>query len=361
VRTIKPGESGSEVADVQHRLVAAGAHIEALEVADSRFGATTESAVRAFQQRRGLMADGLVGNETWGALVESGYSFGDRTLYLRYPYFRGDDVRALQRRLNALGFDTGREDGIFGERCDAAVREFQRNVGSEPDGIVGLETLDSLARLRPPLDAPGRAAIREVEELRKQTSSLSGSLIAIDAGHGGDDPGVVGPTGLREADAAFDVAMAVARELGSRGAATLMLRGRDENPLVHERARAANAAGASICLSFHLNDGDPAAEGSVTMYFGTPNASSVAGERLAEWVQAELTSRLGLKDGRTQPMTFAILRETRMPAVQIEPCFISNAEEERLLGEEGFLRDIAIAVVKGVERFLGPPVTDQAR
>src|SRR5205823_10405210 len=113
MRTIRAGDHGDDVADVQHRLLAIGDAIDGSELG-GRYGPSTEAAVRAFQQRRGLLVDGVVGAETWAELVEAGFSFVDRTLYLRNPNLRGDDVRALQRRLSALGFDAGREDGIFG-------------------------------------------------------------------------------------------------------------------------------------------------------------------------------------------------------------------------------------------------------
>ena len=61
-----------------------------------------------------LRVDGICGSETWTALVESGFRLGDRMLYVRRPMLRGDDVVELQRRLNTLGFDAGKEDGIFG-------------------------------------------------------------------------------------------------------------------------------------------------------------------------------------------------------------------------------------------------------
>ena len=82
----------------------------------------------AFQQARGLPADGICDRVTWMALVEASWELGDRTLYLRAPNLRGDDVAELQRQLGRLGFDPGRVDGIFGPATTAALAEFQRNV-----------------------------------------------------------------------------------------------------------------------------------------------------------------------------------------------------------------------------------------
>src|SRR5689334_20407342 len=134
MRTMRPGFRGDDVRDVQARLAALGFRTEPDE--GGAYGPRTEAAIREFQQRRHLIVDGLVGPDTWHQLVEAGYSIGDRVLYLRYPSVRGDDVRALQARLNLLGFNAGRTDGIFGDRTDRAVRDFQRNVGLPVDGIV---------------------------------------------------------------------------------------------------------------------------------------------------------------------------------------------------------------------------------
>src|SRR5438309_140583 len=188
MRTIRAGDNGGDVADVQHRLVTVGHNVDTAELG-GRYGPSTEAAVRAFQQRRGLLVDGIVGPETWGELVEAGFALGDRTLYLRHAPLRGDDVRALQRRLAALGFDSGREDGIFGPRCDRAVREFQRNVGREGDGIVGPDTLLALERLRPQIHAVSGSMVREAEAVSRYEASLAGARIAIDPGHGPEDPG----------------------------------------------------------------------------------------------------------------------------------------------------------------------------
>ncbi|HEX2266776.1 MAG TPA: peptidoglycan-binding protein, partial [Actinomycetota bacterium] len=291
------GARGDAVLDVQGRLTALGYRIDPSE--HGEFGPSTKRAVQEFQQRRHLLVDGVIGEDTWAELVEAGYSLGDRLLYLRYPFDRGDDVRALQAALNVLGFDVGREDGIFGQRTDRAVRQFQRNVGLPPDGIVGSTTIDAVARLRPVGPGPGLSTVREGEALRRMSASLQGSRIAVDPGHGPTDPGAEGPSGLREADATFLVAEELQAELRRRGAAPFLLRDRESDPPISARANAANDLGAEVLVSLHLNaHPEEAAEGASTYYYGREGWSSQTGQRLAEMIQELLVSRLGRKDGR---------------------------------------------------------------
>jgi N-acetylmuramoyl-L-alanine amidase len=353
MRTMRPGTRGDDVRDVQSRLAALGFRIEPEE--HGEYGPSTERAVREFQQGRQLIVDGRVGDETWEELVEAGRALGDRVLYFRYPSFRGDDVRALQAMLNLLGFDAGREDGIFGDRTDLAVRDFQRNVGLVPDGILGAVTLGALTRLRPVGSGPGRSAVREAEALSRMAATLQGARVAVDAGHDEGDPGAVGPSGLTEAEAASRLAAALADELAARGAEPFVLANALAGPerSVAERAGAANERGAEVLVSVHLNGHeDPRAEGALCFYFGRERYVSQAGRRLAELIQEELV-RLGLKDGRTHPKSLPLLRETRMPAVHVEPCFITNPREEALLRQDRFRRRVARAIVDGIEQFFG--------
>lgn len=351
---ISRGQAGESIRDIQHRLLGLGLRIDPEEL-EGRFGPSTEAAVRAFQQARGLPSDGIVGPDTWGQLVEAGYRLGDRVLYLRSPAFRGDDVLELQRRLSALGFDVGKEDGIFGGQTHVAVAEFQRNVGEKTDGIVGPGTVDALERLRPTVEGPSRAVVREAEDVRSMQRSLLGSPVAIDPGHGEGDPGDVGPGGLVEAHATVLLAADLASELAARGAIPSILRRENQNPSPSQRARAANALGAVLFVSLHLNAGEPGAEGATCFYFGTESTYSPAGQRLAELIQEELTLRLGLKDARTHRLAVTVLRETRMPAVQVEPCFLTNPDEERLLADPSERRRLAAAIADGIERYFGAP------
>ena len=348
------GDRGDAVRDVQARLTALGYPIDPSE--HGQFGESTKRAVQEFQQRRHLLVDGVVGESTWGELVEAGYSVGDRLLYLRYPYQRGDDVRALQASLNLLGFDAGREDGILGQRTDRAIRQFQRNVGLPSDGIVGTTTIDAVRRLRPVGPGPGLSTVREAEALRRMATSMKGARIAVDAGHGPGDPGATGPTGLVEAEVALSLAEELTSALETRGAVPFLLRQRGSDPPISVRADVANESGAEVLVSVHLNShAEPAAEGASTYYYGREGWSSQAGQHLADLIQSLLVSRLGRKDGRTHPKSLSLLRETQMPAVQVEPCFITNPGEEALLKDDSFRRDVAFAVADAVERFFGEP------
>ena len=116
---LRRGDRGDAVRDVQQRLVAAGLRSPvdgALRRRDRR------RPCARFRSGAGCGSTASAGRETWAELIESGYALGDRLLYLCQPMLRGDDVGELQRRLNALGFDAGREDGIFGPETESRAR-----------------------------------------------------------------------------------------------------------------------------------------------------------------------------------------------------------------------------------------------
>ncbi len=144
---ILPGGRGPAVEDVQRRLLGLGYDLGPTGI-DGVFLGKTRDAVTAFQAEHALSEDGIVGDETWSALVDETFVLGDRMLYLRLPHFHGRDVRILQSALNTLGFSCGFADGIFGPYCERAVREFQLSCGHAADGIAGLETTRALEALR---------------------------------------------------------------------------------------------------------------------------------------------------------------------------------------------------------------------
>jgi N-acetylmuramoyl-L-alanine amidase len=338
VHIYRLGDEGPEIKDIQQRLTELGAIVDQAE-ADGRFGPSTDEAVRAFQERRNLRIDGAVGPDTWGQLVEAGYRLGDRTLYLHSPNFRGDDVRALQRKLNVLGFDAGRQDGLFGPNTDRALREFQRNVGDDPDGIAGPHVIATLDRMRPQEAGPSRALIREEEELRQVRASIEGTVVAIDPGQTGRDTATT-----------FAMATSLHDELVGLGAKPALVCGPDEDPTPSERARTANEMRASVCVSLHLGSGLPEAAGPTCSYFGSTSTHSPGGMLLAQLILEELEAEFGRR-GRLHRLTGALLRETRMPTVQIEPVFVTNQREAASLADPAFPAHVGRAVARGVRRF----------
>lgn len=340
MRIYRVGDHGPEIADIQTRLAALGAVVDSAEESGT-FGSSTEAAVRWFQRERHLRIDGLVGPDTWEQLVEAGWRLGDRTLYHRAPLFRGDDVRELQRKLNALGFDCGKEDGLYGPVTDAALRQFQRNVGDQADGIVGPHTLSVLRRMRPQEEARSRALVREQEELTTPRAPIRGRVIAVDVGEGPDGGG----------DVHLRAAEAIVAELRVAGADPRLLGSAHDAPAPSDRARLANEAGAAACITIELTVRDhEGVGGPVCSYFGSRTTHSPTGLALAQLILEELEAELGLP-GRVQPLTIAPLRETRMPAVQVEPLTGAGPREQEMLADPELPARIGHAVTGGVRRF----------
>jgi len=354
MRVIKEGDRGRQVSDVQRRLAAIG-HSTTSEDLTGVFGAPTARAVRAFQQERGLLVDGVVGDDTWRQLVEASWRLGDRVLYLAAPHLRGDDVRDLQDRLATLGFNSGRTDGIFGPSTETAVRDFQRNYGLPPDGIVAVKSVRALTGLpRMASDLP-IGVLREREALRRRTATgIAGLRIVLDPGHGGDDPGFVGPGGTREDDVCLAIAHSVEAALTAAGTQVFLTRRPGDGPPEAERATLANTLDADLFIALHVGGAEPSARGAAAFYFGHERFHSETGMHVANLLLEQVCA-LGLIDGRTHAKTFPVLRETRMPAVVLESGYITNPDEERLLADPHFQQQLAGAIAEGLRRFAREP------
>jgi N-acetylmuramoyl-L-alanine amidase len=225
--------------------------------------------------------------------VEAGYRKGDRLLYHASPHLRGDDVATLQRRLGALGFDAGRVDGIFGERTQHALLDFQRNAGLTTDAVCGPATWESLARLGSHADEPEPVAgVREREALRQLPRTLHGRRIVI------GDPGGLGA-----------LAQAVRRTLAERGALALTV----VHPDGSAQAEYANGVEADVYLGIVPTDAT-----SAIAYYGAHGFESPGGRCLAEALRAELEPLLPDGGPALTGMALPVLRETRMPAVVCE-------------------------------------------
>ncbi len=250
-------------------------------------------------------------------------------------------------------------------------------------------------------DGPAPAAARRGSVVMRP--GMRELVVAIDAGHGGQDPGAVGPTGKYEKN----VTLAVARELARQVDATPGLRSfliRDSDVFIPLNARAARArqARADIFISIHADAAENRnARGSSVYVLSTKGASSQRARWLADKENAaDLIGGVALQQAEgtlanvlldlaqsgqqkaseeaadqvlsglkrignnhkpnIERANFAVLRTADMPAMLVETAFISNPDEEQRLFQPGFQRQLAAAVLDGVHSYFSrqpPPGT----
>jgi N-acetylmuramoyl-L-alanine amidase len=364
------GSRGAAVLDVRTRLAALASDDlpelrglldapvdNAVDNSPDVFDRALERAVRAFQQHKGLIVDGVVGVETFGAIDGARWSLGDRILVHTPGHLqRGEDVAALQERLNTLGFAAGRADGRFGPETERAVRSFQRAYGLPGDGSVGPETLRAFEDLRRSVSGGSATVLRERERVRRAGHNLSGRTVVLDPGHGGADSGAAA-NGLVESDLVMDLARRIEGRLTAIGVSVVYTRTQHSSPTEEERAAIANAAGADLLLSLHCDSHDVAdASGVATFFFGRDRRTSwsAIGEHLADLVLREIVARTGLANCRSHGRSWALLQQTTMPAVRIEAGYLSHPVDAERLADPAFRDTIAEAVLVSLQRlYLG--------
>lgn len=327
-----------------------------LIAADTLFDAELDRAVRAFQQQRGLLVDGVVGPTTYRALKEASYRLGARTLcyQLSAPMF-GDDVGMLQSRLQELGFYIGRVDGYFGPDTHSALCAFQHEIGLSSDGICGPATIRSLDLLGSHVTGGSPHAMSEEELVRSAGPQLTGKRIVIDPGLGGDDTGPTiqtdsGP--ITEEFILWDVASRLEGRMAATGMETHLSRSRAADPRESDRAEIANSIGADLTISLRCaRHSTAAAQGVASFHYGNSHRSeSLIGQVLAGYIQREIVARTPLQDCRTHGRTWDLLRLTRMPTVQVDLGYTTNPEDAAILADPHYRDVLAHSILVAVKR-----------
>lgn len=322
---------------------------------DEYFDEHLATALRAFQQERGIIADGTITHGTLRALREASYTLGARVLSLQANQFVGDDVAQLQTQLHDLGFFTMRVDGHFGPQTHEAVVAYQTNYALTPDGIVGPATLRALSYLGRRITGGSPNTIREKELIRSAGPQLTGKRVVIDPGLGGDKTGILvdGPYGkISEEEILWDLANRIEGRMIAAGMETILSRPRSSNPTNQERATIANAFGADLVISLRADIyPNEKANGAASFYFGsTHGISSTAGEKLSGYIQREIAARTPLKNCFNHGRTWDILRLTTMPSVQVVPGYLTNPHDVAILTDPTMRDSIADAIVVAVKR-----------
>lgn len=176
---------------------------------------------------------------------------------------------------------------------------------------------------------------------------LLDKLIVIDAGHGGDEPGAISPSGVMEKDLTLDIAKRLNELLKKAGANTFMIREADVTVPYQIRPDIANKLDADLFFSIHINAYyNQTIHGAETLYCPGKGDES---KKLAQIVQNNMVEKLGLEDrgiwGRTN---LVVLRETKMPAVLAEVGYLTHPKEEKMLLDRDFRQRVAEVLCESI-------------
>jgi N-acetylmuramoyl-L-alanine amidase len=216
--------------------------------------------------------------------------------------------------------------------------------------------------------------------------------VVVDAGHGGHDPGAIGPRRVREKDVTLAMAKRLARKLRAAGFEVVLTRSGDRFLALEERTALANTARGDLFVSIHANahprrnragvetyfldvtndryaarlaarengaDPDEAGQGTELLRILSDldaKASAGSSRRLAQLVQREITRSVrseigGVRDLGVKSALFYVLLGARMPAVLVETGFISNREEERRLASRRYQEEVASSMARAIQAF----------
>ncbi len=196
----------------------------------------------------------------------------------------------------------------------------------------------------------------------KFSPGLKGKKIAIDPGHGGEDSGAIGPTGVTEKSVTLRIAKEVQALLEKAGAKVIMTREIDTEVSpkhrqatdideLQARCDVANKAKADIFVSIHTDSfTSREASGTTGYYYEKGTAAS---RRLTQAIQSSLYKQLKTTSRGIKTCNFYVVRKTHMPATLIEVAFLSNPKEEKLLNSKLGAKKAAVGIVQGISDFFG--------
>ena len=217
-------------------------------------------------------------------------------------------------------------------------------------------------------------------------------VVMIDPGHGGEDPGAIGPSGLKEKNVVLSIAREAKKRLESIGYTVYMTRNEDIFIPLGVRVAKARARNADVFVSIHADAfTSPSARGTGVYMLNTKgatssaakflaqtqnNADAIGGNRSVDNAILDMTQTATMRDsrklghsvltelgklnqlhkGRVDEANFAVLRAPDIPSILVETAFLSNPTEERLLGSDSFRRQCADAIATGIQKYVNNAV-----
>ena len=327
--------------------------------------------------------------------------------------FRLSPVAAYQHRLVFDLYPTQAPDPLLAllrEKTQAeqqAARSVQDALGEfiERMDRPGLPTPPPVAAAPKPAQPPAAPPMTPAppppptaEQLRKIDRLI---VVALDPGHGGEDPGAIGPSGLKEKDVVLAVALQLRDRLNAiPGMRAMLTRDDDFFVPLHERVNKARRVQADLFVSIHADAFmNPEARGASVFALSDKGASSAAARWMAQRENAsDLVGGANIKSGDVHVMRalldmsttaqikdslklgdevlgqigkvgklhkrnveqagFAVLKAPDIPSILVETAFISNPEEERKLGSAEYQAELVKAVSTGIRRYFArnPPL-----
>ena len=194
-------------------------------------------------------------------------------------------------------------------------------------------------------EASGRVK-RQPERLK-----LKALKFVLDAGHGGDNAGALGSTGAKEKDVNLSTVLHLKELLEDKGATVLLTRGADSAASMQGRLQTALGANPDILISVHSNSigytTNPEETRGVSTYY-----KHIGFRPLSEFILKRVVAAGLPSYGNVGSFNFILVSPTEMPNVLVELAYMSNPQDEMKLLDDGFRKDLARAIVRGVEDFL---------
>jgi len=313
-------------------------------------------------------------------------AYGHRLVFDLYPLQERDPLLEIIR-------DKDRAD----KRAEQAVRDsLGELIGRIERPASAPQPMAQASAPIKPEPVPSVRARREVERL---------TIVAIDPGHGGEDPGAIGPSGLKEKDVVLAVAMRLRDRLNAlNGLRAMLTRDGDFFVPLHDRVRKARRVQADLFVSIHADAFmTPRARGASVFALSSGAATSAAARWIADKeneadlvggvnqravkdaqvlramldmstaaqikdslrVGDEVLQHIGrvghLHKGKVEQAAFAVLKAPDIPSILVETAFISNPEEEALLRTAKYQDKLVDALVTGMRRYFikNPPQVRQ--
>ncbi|WP_106497049.1 N-acetylmuramoyl-L-alanine amidase [Lentibacillus sp. Marseille-P4043] len=179
------------------------------------------------------------------------------------------------------------------------------------------------------------------------SKEINNKTIVIDAGHGGNDVGAIGASGIFEKNLTYKTALTLQQGLTTLGANVVLTRQKDQYISLASRTSLTNVTDADAFVSIHYNSVPqiPEATGIGTYYYQDYNQS------LANNIQTELIKGTNANDRSTDFGDYQVLRQNFKPAVLIELGFISNEKKEQLLLSDAYQKQLVNGIISGLTKY----------